>query len=768
MPKRILWLFNHTSLRKFEVPMLIEMGYEVYCPKKCNIFDFSASISYEYDFSLTIPEDVLRKLNEVDFYTKIPLDIINLLNEYFDIVFCLFEKRVLKRLAKYFNGAICLHIFGLQYPLNYTSILGNDLLYLFNICGSRFWFIPTYDNLTEIECPFLQKRTIYMPIGLVGEKISDTWIGGDKKIFFVSPKIKTSWYYEEIYKNFKRNFGDLPHLIGGAQPIPVREDKTVTGFLSNEEYEYNMKHLAGMYYHSQEPRHLHYHPLEAVKRGMPLIFMAGGMLDHLGGINLPGRAKNIKEARKKLQYLLNGDKSFIKSVTENQKILLQPFSMAYCRNFWKTGMKRIEESLKNRETDIYKKKRKRIAVVMPAKYTGGVLDYSIRFALNLHNSIKKHHDNAEVIFAYPEDDIYTSNNLLKKLFDARIPVRSFNIKIKNKNWILKTMELAGFYSNQKYSYSSDEYAIIHDDAADFADCDYIIFTSDAGFDGIPFFCLQPFAVVVHDYIQRYIPETVTKKMHKTKIINQKNADTIIVTSKPTFDDAVQFAGNDHDKICLTPLLLEVEPLFNEKSNSIAHKKYFLWPTNAAPHKNHIKALQALEMYYNNGGKLECYITGTNTNYLQPGVNIDNAPVSKEYVLKIQNIISKSINLKKYLRFQGNLPESSYKQILRNAQFLFHPGYGDNGNGAIMDAISVGVPALSSDYPAMHYMADFIGVELQTVTPFDAEKIAASLKEMELNRQKYVQKIPDYSILKNADYRSQEENLYNCVKEFIGF
>ena len=96
MPKRILWLFNHTSLRKFEVPMLIEMGYEVYCPKKCNIFDFSASISYEYGFSLTIPEDVLRKLNEVDFYTKIPLDIINLLNEYFDIVFCLFEKRVLK------------------------------------------------------------------------------------------------------------------------------------------------------------------------------------------------------------------------------------------------------------------------------------------------------------------------------------------------------------------------------------------------------------------------------------------------------------------------------------------------------------------------------------------------------------------------------------------------------------------------------------------------------------------------------------------------
>ena len=60
--KRILWLFNHSSLRSFEVPLLVKMGYEVYCPKSYDfeIGDFSCTITYEYDRTLTIPKDVLE------------------------------------------------------------------------------------------------------------------------------------------------------------------------------------------------------------------------------------------------------------------------------------------------------------------------------------------------------------------------------------------------------------------------------------------------------------------------------------------------------------------------------------------------------------------------------------------------------------------------------------------------------------------------------------------------------------------------------------
>ena len=49
--KRILWLFNHTLLRNFELPLLIELGFEVFCPKifGAEFGDRNASITYEYD-----------------------------------------------------------------------------------------------------------------------------------------------------------------------------------------------------------------------------------------------------------------------------------------------------------------------------------------------------------------------------------------------------------------------------------------------------------------------------------------------------------------------------------------------------------------------------------------------------------------------------------------------------------------------------------------------------------------------------------------------
>ena len=55
--KRALWLINHTTLRKFEVPLLTELGYEVYLLKSFPYDEgnLSASVDYSYDATLTIP-----------------------------------------------------------------------------------------------------------------------------------------------------------------------------------------------------------------------------------------------------------------------------------------------------------------------------------------------------------------------------------------------------------------------------------------------------------------------------------------------------------------------------------------------------------------------------------------------------------------------------------------------------------------------------------------------------------------------------------------
>lgn len=771
MAKRILWLFNHSSLRKFEVPMLIDMGYEVFCPKQWNIFDFSASITYEYDASLTIPKEVLDKLNKIDFYKTIPYDVMELLNKYFDITICMFEKEMLTSLVKGFKGAICLHVFGLFDPMNYTSFLGYNLLSIIDSCKNRFWFLPSYKNLSEIEAPLLQKRSLFMPIGLNGNYIGDNWCGGNKKILFIAPRIKNSAYFTQVYKNFCFYFGDLPHVIGGAQPIAVPEDETVTGFLSNEEYEYNMRHLACMYYHSTEPRHLHYHPLEAIKRGMPLIFMAGGMLDYLGGENLPGRAQSIKEARKKLQKLLNGDKTFVTEVTTSQKVLLEPFETSYCQTLWEKGLKKIETSIPKRDenkTFIIPSKQKRIAIVLPAPYTGGVLDYTIRFILNIHNSIEKYNDNIKLIFAYPENEIYKAKGYFKNFKDAGIEIRKFVWKSKSIEWANSAIRLAGFEPLNGINLSHMEYSVLHDGAANFMDCDHIIFTADVGSLPYPFFCLRPFSVVVHDYIQRYVPEAISKKTNNIKITNQKNADTIIVTSKPTFNDAIQFAGLNKDKVMLTPLMLE---MMKENKNSDTEKikqNFFLWSTNAAPHKNHLRALKAIELYYYKGGNFECYISGANTQYLKPGIDIKNAPVFEDYVNRIHNIINNSEILKNHLHFMGDLEKKKFIDILKKAKFIFHPGYGDNGNGTVVDAAGFGIPSISSDYPAMRYLSKFMGLPLKYMSPFNIEEMADALLDIESHHNELAKALPSRSVLEKNEYYNKSDELYACIKEIVGF
>ncbi|MGN1780916.1 hypothetical protein ACKE11_21165, partial [Yersinia enterocolitica] len=84
--KRILWLLNHTTLREYELPILVDLGFEVYTPKKFprNADNRSASVTYEYDDSLNIPLEIIEQLNEYDFYSdRFDPKILSILNEYF-------------------------------------------------------------------------------------------------------------------------------------------------------------------------------------------------------------------------------------------------------------------------------------------------------------------------------------------------------------------------------------------------------------------------------------------------------------------------------------------------------------------------------------------------------------------------------------------------------------------------------------------------------------------------------------------------------------
>ncbi|MFT0171978.1 hypothetical protein ACLKMY_23685 [Paraburkholderia mimosarum] len=64
--KRMLWLLNHVTLMKTEIPILLAMGCEVFTPKRIpNDPSFrSGAVDFSYDKDLTIPPQILATLNE--------------------------------------------------------------------------------------------------------------------------------------------------------------------------------------------------------------------------------------------------------------------------------------------------------------------------------------------------------------------------------------------------------------------------------------------------------------------------------------------------------------------------------------------------------------------------------------------------------------------------------------------------------------------------------------------------------------------------------
>lgn len=341
--KRVLWLLNHKTLMPYEVNLMIELGFEVFTPKIIpNSPSFrSGYVDFSYDSTLTIPSAVLEQLNNFNFYEEEwPTIITFLVNRYFGTVYIIpHGKQVAEALEK-FEGQIMFRAFGLDKTLTYKLVLsmlyGDDIFYKILKAGSRFWFASGYEQLYECEPEFLIKQAIFLPLGVPKYfwKTVDSYIGTDKRILFVCPNCVTNSYYADIYKKFKAEFGDLPHVIVGAQDVPV-DDRHVLGFVSNEELVRLYQECALIYYHSTEPRHVHYSPIEAAINGMPVVYYADSLLGKMTPEIKYGRVQTFKEARATAERILVGDAEFITAIRADQKLLAYKFSDEYCKAQWK-------------------------------------------------------------------------------------------------------------------------------------------------------------------------------------------------------------------------------------------------------------------------------------------------------------------------------------------------------------------------------------------------------------------------------------------------
>ncbi|MGY2285483.1 glycosyltransferase [Pseudomonas gingeri] len=736
---RVLWLLNHTTLRQFEVEQLRACGVsEIFLPKSFSYEEgnLSASIDFGLDATLSLSTEALAVLNAQDWYASPSDEAWDIVNRHFDIAIIGFFPRQIESTLYRFSGTVILRVFGLSAGYSYSRLLykeaGEAVVRKIKSMGTRFWFGVGYEHLSDNECHFLADRTCFLPVGLKDTDRVGGWQGMLSKILFVCPRIGSSPYFENIYRTFLRDFAEFDYSIGGAQPVAVNDER-VLGFVSAEQHEYNMKQHKLMFYHSEESNHIHYHPFEAVKWSMPLLFMAGGMLDRMGGLKLPGRCKSIAEARAKARRILANDQKLIKSIRESQVCLLDRVSVGYCRPFWRDGFARI---IAAREAELAEslprpRARRRIGVILPVEYRGGSLRGAILLARALSVGSRQAGEEADIVFLHLDSPgVYSP-----ELFDdvpAGISVRPFRWKTLSRDAARRAMRYTG---HEGWEPDSERYLAMDDGIHSLEECDLWLVVSDRL--PAPLLPIKPVILMVYDYLQRYVP-ILPEGADQPYLDAARRAAKILVTTRFTYNDALQYAGIAADKVFKLPMLApDFHPDLSAFSSDPQIPPYFLWTSNLAMHKNHENALRALKIYYEEmQGALVCVLVGVETERLLK----DDLPRLRP----LAELVRKSASLSRQLTVRGELPDRDYRQLLVNAAFLWHPGAIDNGTFSVVEAASLGVPALSSDYPAMREIDQQFSLGMSWMDAFDPRQMAAGLKEMERCNPALRTRLPDRS------------------------
>lgn len=744
-PLRVMWLLNHTSARKFEIPMLKRMGVQEFFLPKSFPGDpsfRSASVDWSEDSHLSIPAEDLQVLNNTDWYAGATPAAWQIADRHFDIVFStLTNAALIENAARYFKGVIVWRVFGFiqartQYKFLRTLSPNGRARHAIEALSKRFFFGEAYSHLADQEPDFLRGRRIFLPLGLPDTTNAGGWEGKDARILFVRPDIALNPYYKKVYADFKRNFGDLPYLIGGAQPVAV-DDPNVLGFVPREQHEQNMKQLRVMFYHSDEPCHLHYHPLEAVRSGMPLIFMGGGLLDRMGGLGLPGRCTSVREAKEKLRRLLAGEASLMAQVLNSQPVLLRNMTVEHCLAGWSLGftlLKRAAIAAREATTarPLAAQRRKRVAVILPVAYRGGTLRAAKSLAQALVIGSAQQGEKADIALLHVDDPITYSEEDFWDL-DAAVHRRPFKWKELDASEARRAMRYAGY---KDWEPTSSTYLVPDDGIQQLQDCDVWCLVSDRL--EHPLLPIKPVVMVVYDYLQRYWVQ-LQQNADISFIQAARAADRVLVTTDFTRQDAVQYAGLDPRKVRQVPMLASLFERLDLAPRREGKSLYFVWSTNLGLHKNHGRAAQALKIYYEElGGTLNCVLTGVNV------AEILNS--TAPHLSDFSEILSQSKKTRRAVKIKGELSDGDYQHKLVHAQFLWHPTLLDNGTFSAVEAACLGTPTLSSDYPAMREMDQQFGLAMAWMDGTSARKMAEALKWMEMNAEAQRQQLPSMETL----------------------
>ncbi len=397
---------------------------------------------------------------------------------------------------------------------------------------------------------------------------------------------------------------------------------------------------------------------------------------------------------------------------------------------------------------------KKIALFLPIGYRGGSLRGAKNIAKMLFLGSKACDHSLEVVFSFCEG-AYPSVEVFSDLLELGISIRETKwTKIAKRDF-----PFMGNSSPSKSLEEAKEYSLPTDGIANFSDCDFWLLISDRL--DPPLAPLVPYGIVVYDYIQRYVPELFSK-LEKGYLTTARNASFVITTTPQTQNDTIQYAGIDPRKVTMIPMDF-CPPLLPSTSVRPHHRPYFLWVTNTSPHKNHLRSLQALEIFYKQyDGVLDVVMVGIFLDLFQNPTDKNPYPYTRE----ISKYIEQSPVLKEKCQIKGEVTDQTYANLLAHAEFLWHPTLVDNGTFAVVEAAYLGVASVSSDYPAMRYMNERFDLDLLFFDAFDSQDIARKLASMSKEAKTRRAALPSPHHLDQFTAERSAQDFWTTIRERI--
>jgi len=131
-------------------------------------------------------------------------------------------------------------------------------------------------------------------------------------------------HFAHHYQYLNSHFPEAHYKLYGVQPRKM-PDPRVAGTLPREEQLNRYQQASGYFYHYQIPTSSYLPPIEMMTIGGPVVYMKDSLLARSFAGAAPGEAGGVADAKRKIQWLLDGDRQFIDEVRAAQHQIVRRY-----------------------------------------------------------------------------------------------------------------------------------------------------------------------------------------------------------------------------------------------------------------------------------------------------------------------------------------------------------------------------------------------------------------------------------------------------------